>query len=309
VTPPAPTTPTASAHPEPRPRSRHLPRPLRALLRHPRVEPRVATMLRATVVRERTRFALRELCGARSTHVYQLRATGQWVALRHGTSDVHALDQAFYQCAHEPPPGALARLEALGRPLRALDLGAHVGTWGLWLHGRFPVQRLLALEPDPGNVAHHRRQIELNRLEGSWEVLEAAAVTADGPVCFTVGQGTNGRVTAVGDAAAVAAGEGTLEGATAGDGAVTVAGRDAFTLLEGLDLLKVDIEGGEWALLADPRAGALRVPVVMLEYHATDAPSPTPQADARAALERAGYVTAASPETQPGFGVVWGWRP
>ncbi len=32
--------------------------------------------------------------------------------------------------------------------------------------------------------------------------------------------------------------------------------------------MKIDIEGAEWALLADPRFRELRAPVVGLEYHA-----------------------------------------
>ena len=123
-------------------------------------------------------------------------------------------------------------------------------------------------------------------------MIQAAAVTAEGPVSFTVGRGTNGQVT---DA---------LQ-----DGAASVAGRDAFALLGELDLLKIDIEGGEWAILADPRAVALQVPVVMLEYHAQAAPSADPAADAKSALERAGYATESAGETRPGFGVMWGYKP
>jgi FkbM family methyltransferase len=272
--------------------SRFLPRRLRSLLGHPRAELWVAAVLRSTAVSESTRFAVRELSGRRSTHLYRIRRTRLRAEIEHGTPDVHALDQAFYQHAHEPPSSVAAALDGLGRPLRALDLGAHVGMWGLWLNERFPVERIVALEPDPRNVARHRRQIEVNGLGSSWEVIHAAAVTAEGTVSFTVGRGTNGQVT---------------DGPQ--DGAASVPGHDAFALVDGLDLLKIDIEGGEWAILADPRAVALQVPVVMLEYHAQAAPSDEPAADAKSALERAGYTTESAGETRPGFGVVWGYKP
>ncbi len=247
-------------------------------------------MLRSTAVRESPAFALRELAGRRSAeHVYRIRENGLRAQIAHRTADVHALDQSFYEHAHEPPPGALAALQGIGRPLRALDLGANIGMWGLWLHGRFPVERIVALEPDPENVARHRRQIELNALQDAWEVIEAAAVTADGPVFFTVGRATNGRVAEASE-----------------DGAASIAGRDTFALLEGLDLLKIDIEGGEWAIFADPRAVELSVPVVMLEYHAHNAPSEDPLAEAHRLLERAGYLTETSLVLPGGFGVVWG---
>jgi FkbM family methyltransferase len=275
----------------PRRISRFLPRRLRWLLTHRLVQPRLAAVLRSRVVRESPRFALSELSGSSSTHVYRLRENGMRVLIVHGSSDAQALDQAFYQHAHEPSQQALAALQAIDRPLRALDLGANVGLWGLWLHGRFPVEHVLGLEPDPENVARHRRQIELNGLAESWEILEAAAVTADGPVSFTVGLATNGHVTAGAD-----------------PGAVSVPGRDTFALLDDLDLLKIDIEGGEWPILADPRFAELSVPVVMLEYHANGAGSGDPANDARIALERAGYATESLPETTEGFGVVWGCK-
>jgi FkbM family methyltransferase len=281
-----------SAQPPPRLVSRLLPRRLRSLLTHRLVEPRLAALLRSRVVSESPRFALSELSGSSSTHVYRLRENGLRVSIAHGSSDAQALDQAFYQHAHEPTPQALAALQAIGRPLRALDLGANVGLWALWLLGRFPVERVVGLEPDPENVARHRRQIELNDLAGSWEIVEAAAVTADGSVSFTVGLATNGHVTAAAD-----------------PGTVSVPGRDMFALLDDLDLLKIDIEGGEWPILADPRFAELSVPVVMLEYHASGSDSDDPASDTRTALERAGYTTESMPETTKGFGVVWGCKP
>jgi FkbM family methyltransferase len=279
-------------HAQRRPISRFLPRSARSLLDRPGVNERVVSILRGRTVHESSRFAARELAGARTTHIYRLRDSGLKAQLEHGTPDVHALDQAFYAHSHEPPPRAAAALEGRGHQLRAVDVGAHIGMWGLWLHGRFPVEHLVALEPDPRNVACHRRQIEINGLRHRWQVMEAAAVTADGPVSFTKGRGTNGQVT---DAAAV--------------GAAAVAGVDVFGLLDDVDLLKIDIEGGEWAILADPRARALSVPVVMLEHHADNAPSADPAGDAKRALEQAGYITEAAEETQPGYGVVWGWKP
>ncbi len=274
-----------------KPISRFLPARVRLMLSNPHVEPRVSAVLRSTVVDESSRFAAYELSGVAKTRTYHLRENGMRVSIAHCTADAQALDQAFYQHAHEPAPRALSALNAMERPLRALDLGANVGLWGLWLHGRFPVERVLGLEPDPENVRRHRRQIELNGLGNAWEIVEAAAVTKDGPVSFTVGQATNGHVTAGAD-----------------PGTVSVTGLDMFVLLERIDLLKIDIEGGEWPILADPRFAQLQVPVVMLEYHADGTSSADPAGDARSALERAGYVTESMAETTEGFGVVWGCK-
>lgn len=263
----------------------------RRILRHPAIEPRVGALLRGRLVRESLRFAARELRGARSVHIYRIRESGLRAQIAHGTPDVLTLDQAFYQHAYEPPPAVLSALLALGRPLRALDLGANIGLWGLWLHGRLRVGRCTALEPDPENAAKHRRQIALNNLGGSWEFVQAAAACADGPIAFTLGRATTGRIGEPGE-----------------PGTATVEGLDVFSLLADLDLLKLDIEGAEWLILADPRLAALRVPVVMLEYHPHGAPSADPQGDAQRALARAGYATFPLLGAPDGTGVVWGLR-
>jgi FkbM family methyltransferase len=285
-------------------------------LRHPRVESYVAEGLRGRLVKESTRFALRELAvglrerrargsagpSAREQHasprhaaspdrVYRLRESGLRVLIAHRTPDVLTLDEIFRQRVYEPPGAVSSWLERLGRPLRALDLGANVGLWGIWLHGRFRVGRLTALEPEPANAAKHRRVIELNRLGDSWELIEAAAACADEPLPFTPGRATMGHIAAHG-----------------APGTIAVAGRDSFPLLDGVDLLKMDIEGAEWPILLDPRMVDVEAPVVLLEYHPEGSPSGNPEADAHRALAAAGYTTWRTHGIAQGTGVMWGLR-
>jgi FkbM family methyltransferase len=264
---------------------------LQRALHHRRVEPYVSAALRGRLVRESASFTVRELREADSAHVYRVRASGLRALIAHGTPDVLTLDQAFYQHVYEPPETVVSTLQALDRPLRAIDLGANIGIWGLWLHGRFAVERLIALEPDPENAAKHRSQIELNHLGDSWELVQAAATCVDGPVVFTTGQATTGRIGEPGEI-----------------GTVEVAGRDSFSLLDGIDLLKIDIEGAEWPMLADPRLPQIEVPVVMLEYHPHGAPTANPAEDARRALAGAGFETLPMHGAPDGTGIVWGWR-
>jgi FkbM family methyltransferase len=263
----------------------------KAILRHPLVEPHVSTVLRSRLVRESGRFAVRELSGAQGEHRYTLRESGLTLLLAHGSPDVLTLDQAYHQHVYEPPPPVADRLAAIGRPIVALDLGANVGLWSLWLHGRFPVARVVALEPDPDNAARQRQVIELNDLGDTWQLIEAAATTRDGSVRFTVGQTTTGHIVTNGES-----------------GAATVEGKDVFGLLDELDLLKLDIEGGEWPILADRRFERVDVPVVMLEHHPSQCPSPVPAEAAAEALHGAGYETVSSCQEPNGTGVVWGWR-
>ncbi len=284
---------------------------LQRLPRHPRVESYVAEALRGRLVRESARFTLRELSvglagrvaresarvssdkphSASSTHVYRIRESGLRVLIAHRTPDVLTLDEIFSQHVYEPPDAVSSRLEQLGRPLRAVDLGANIGLWGIWLHGRFRVGHLTALEPEPENAAKHRRVIALNRLTDSWELVQAAATCADEPVVFIPGRATMGHIAADGE-----------------PGTIEVAGLDAFPLLDGADLLKMDIEGAEWPILLDARLANIEVPVVLLEYHPDGAPSANPEADARRALTDAGYTTWRTHGIADGTGIISGLR-
>ena len=251
----------------------------------------MVAVLRSRIVSQRFRFAARELSGRRVPAVYRVRRNGLAARVVHNTADVNALDQSFLSDFHEPPPLALASLNSLGHPLRALDVGANVGLWGLWLHSRFPVEHVNGLEPDSVNVARHRHQIELNGLSSRWVVSECAATVTDGPVTFLTREGSRGSI---------------VDGAT--PGASTVPGVDLFSLLDNVDLLKIDIEGGEWAILGDPRFAQMSVPVVMLEYHADNAPPGEPGELAQKAMERVGYAVELMPEFRSGFGTIWGRR-
>lgn len=265
--------------------------PFASMLHHRRVEPLVSACLRGRLVRESARFALREMRGSQAICVYRVRSSGLYVQIAHGTPDVLTLDQAFYQHVYEPPGEVLLRLGTLGRPLRALDLGANIGLWGLWLHGRLQVEHVTAVEPDLENATKHLRQIALNRLEGSWELMRAAATCSDQRVVFTVGRATTGRIVE-----------------QAQPGTAEVEGLDVFSMLDGVDLLKIDIEGAEWPILADERLSELQVPVVMLEYHPYGAPAGAPADAARSALEGVGYKTTSMHGAPDGTGIVWGLR-
>lgn len=75
-----------------------------------------------------------------------------------------------------------------------MDVGANIGSYTLLASGVCKA-RTISFEPDPQNMALLRRNIELNGLH-TLVVLEQAAVGADdGEVDFTVGQGTDNRVT------------------------------------------------------------------------------------------------------------------
>jgi hypothetical protein len=74
-----------------------------------------------------------------------------------------------------------------------------------------------------------------------------------------------------------------------------------------IDILKVDIEGSEHALIADDRFVQLQVGVLVMEWHDTAA-VPHARRDCRARLEAAGYEVQDGSDSQDGSGVLWARR-
>jgi FkbM family methyltransferase len=262
--------------------------PVRAFGAHPRVEPAVALALRARTVRESARFALRELAGPRRPARYTLREGGLRVLVRHGTGDVVTLGEVFHRPDYAFPPEVARRLDAAQPRPTVLDLGANVGMFGLYLLGRWPEARLDAFEPDPANAAVLRRTVSANGLEGQWAIHEAAAGARDGTVRFRSGGVALSRIDTAGD--------------------LEVALVDVGDRLAGVDLLKMDIEGGEWEILADPRFGAAGPRALVLEYHPHLCPSPDPRTALRERLEALGYAHHWLFDRGDGTGMAWAWK-
>jgi FkbM family methyltransferase len=264
----------------------------RRLLKHPRVEPFVATVLRSLRVRDRVRFVAAEHLHRGHVHRHRLRATGLEVLLEHGSPDIESFDELFCQEIYAPPPEVGAAVAALGRPPRILDVGANIGLFGTWALGRWPDATIDAYEPDPRNAAKHRRLIERSGRAGRWRLHQAAAAAADGTLAFAAGNYAMSGPAAPGD-----------------PGAIEVAAVDVLPALAACDLLKLDAEGSEWAILGDPRFGETTAVAVALEFHPELAPGPDARAEAFALLEGAGFAVRDAPTRAPaGYGSVWAWR-
>ena len=93
------------------------------------------------------------------------------------------------------------------------------------------------------------------------------------------------------------------------EGGIAVPAVDAFPYLEKADFVKLDIEGGEWALMADPRFASLPTRALVVEYHPHMCPAPDPRAEAEALLTGAGWkLQHMNFDMPPGHGVIWAWR-
>jgi FkbM family methyltransferase len=263
---------------------------LRRLFTTQRMSRLGSIVLGARLVREPFRFAARELRG-RGMGLYRLRTGGVRVALRHGTADRATYDEVFHDRLYDPPESVRGVLDTLHRPV-VCDLGANVGMFGAWALTEISPAEVIAFEPDPGNADLHEAVIAANQASGRWRLERVAAGATDREASFDAGRFAESRLVAD------------------GSGRSTVRVRDVFPELERVDVLKIDVEGGEWELLDDPRFTQLPVRVIALEYHPHLCPHPDPRAAAWRALERAGFALAHS-ETWAGperHGMLWGWR-
>jgi FkbM family methyltransferase len=248
---------------------------------------------RSAVVAPRGRFLLRELARRPGTAAYRLRGSGLPVHVRHDTGDIAGLQEIFLNGNYDPPPRVAAALEALARdhPLRIVDLGANIGLFGLSVFARFDAATVLAFEPDPDNA----RVLELTRRANAratdWTLVEACVGAQPRTVAFQAGLHMESRVADDGD-----------------PGAMQIEMIDVFDHLGATDWLKMDVEGGEWEILADPRFAGLAIPVLALEYHPYGCPAADATAEILRLLEDAGYTIEPYVERSPGLGELWALR-
>ena len=137
-----------------------------------------------------------------------------------------------------------------------IDIGAGLGDFTAYAAQRSPTGRVLAYEPFPESFALLQQNVSLNNLSNV-EARPCAIADRPGSLALNIG---------IGEA---------VQHSTTQSGANTIEVR-AITLRQvfsehGLvrcDFLKMDIEGGEYAILRGVEAGVLkRVQHIALEYH------------------------------------------
>jgi FkbM family methyltransferase len=268
----------------------------RALVAWPALRRAIGAQRAARSLRPAVRFlALEMRPGALGR--YRLRRGGRSVHLRHGSRDVEIFNEIFARGreSYEPPVGVAAALDSLG-PLRIGDLGANIGLFGVFALGRWPVAVMRSYEPDPANAALLRATIAANDAGEHWEAVPVAVSNADTTATFETGLLSESRLAGEGDG-----GANTIE--------VPVA--DLFAQPP-VDLLKIDIEGAEWAILGDARLASHPARAVVLEWHRRMCPARDACGAARELLETAGYEAIDTEAEAPGEervnGVMWGLR-
>jgi FkbM family methyltransferase len=269
---------------------------LRRVVKSGLVQEQVKTARALSVVRERPRL-LRGRLSRRGTGRYELRRSGRPFHLRHGSNDVAILNKIFARdpslSGYEPPAAVASALAATPAP-RILDVGANIGLFGVFALERWPDAEITSFEPDPDNFRVLDLTVAANRRDGYWDAVPAAVSDREGELSFAPG----------GEAKAHLAPGG------AGEETIVVPAVDFFGRVgDGVDLVKMDIEGGEWSILADPRMASVPARVIRLEWHTEFCPAEDARAEAIRLLGAAGYANVVDGDRRHARnGVVWAWR-
>jgi FkbM family methyltransferase len=266
---------------------------LRRLVKSGPAQHLIQTARGARAVRESRRFALRQF-GGRRVAGYTLRESARRVHLRHGARDVAVLNEIYGGTAGRncyEPPAPVARILDAQPMLRVLDVGANIGLFSMFALARWPAGTVVGLEPDPGNFELLSRTVDDNGFGGRWQVERLAAFTAPGRVPFAAGLFSDAHI----------AEEGAAD-------TIEVAAVDFFAQARGIDLVKMDIEGGEWPILTDPRLAELEAAVLVLEWHRRGCPGSDPYGAVLSLLAAAGYSRTHEVENHGESGVLWAWR-
>lgn len=73
-----------------------------------------------------------------------------------------------------------------------VDIGANIGTFTLYAAARSPHARITSVEPEPGNAAMFRRNIELNSLEDRVHLIQAGIAAKEGEATLHVAHKNSG---------------------------------------------------------------------------------------------------------------------
>jgi FkbM family methyltransferase len=214
-------------------------------------------------------------------------STGERLSIRpRPASDLDTACEVFllqnYRC---PRPLAPEEIRTI------VDVGANVGYTCLYWRRTFPGARVLAFEPHPAHADQIARHLALNGLTAdAVEVCRAAAAAHSG-AAYLVSAESASRVVG-----------------RRRDDAIPIEAVDFFQRVGpgAIDLLKIDIEGGEYLLLADDRFAALSVRNLVLEWHRTPE-RPDGKEWCRARLEALGYQVREG-DDYGDAGIVWAFR-
>ncbi len=262
---------------------------LRRVVKSGPVQAIVYTLRVAAEVRKPLAFVWAQMFGPELTLV-ETRRTGINVYLRRRSGDLVMFHQIIGRDSYEPTPEVASALERDGGVSRIADLGSNIGLFTVSVLGRYPTAQVIALEADPANAAIFEKTIAANSWEGQVDLRAVAAMAEAGRIELAGGDFYRSHV--------IDADE---------NSTTSVEAVDALPLMAGCDLVKIDIEGSEWPILADPRFGGLEARAMAMEWHRFGCPAPDPKAAADRYLTDAGF-TLEHDFVDEDCGTFWAWK-
>src|SRR5271156_4596688 len=147
----------------------------------------------------------------------------------------------IYRGPRAPEPDAVKQV---------VDLGSNTGISVVYWAWRYPAARIDAFEPHPVHLAMLEGHLKMNRIGSRVAIHPVAVGTAAGAAWLTDEQGSS-----------------RLEDSTTGGFSVPVV--DFFGTIGGkrIDLLKMDIEGAEFAIFMDQRFAEVDLGSIAFEWH------------------------------------------
>lgn len=242
----------------------------------------------AAQVRQWLSYLLRETRSGTTIGRYNLRDGEATVLLRHHTDDTGVFAEIFRAEFYTLPDQLSADLRSLGEQATIVDLGANIGLFGAWVLTQFPAAHVIAFEPDRTSLSRLREFMALNGPARAWTVIAACASNQDGIVAFTATGTSTSQMTQPGSA----------------EVSTEVPAVDVFDYLEAADILKMDIEGGEWNILLDPRWRRVAPRAVVMEYHPQGCPGPDARKLATDLLRAANYSVESVMHDAAGHGML-----
>lgn len=138
-----------------------------------------------------------------------------------------------------------------------VDAGANIGLFSIYVNKLFLVNKLILIEPDADNLRMMKSNIALNKSilgAANIKVIEDALYQKDGDVCFNnLGRHNMCRISESGNLRVKA---------------ISIKNLFNINNLEYVDIMKIDIEGGEWNLLTIENEQYFKVVhFLIIEYH------------------------------------------
>lgn len=211
--------------------------------------------------------------------------SGTRALIRPGPStDYNVFYEVFVKRVYDPPASVNRDSVRL-----IVDLGANVGFSNLFWLETFPNAEVLTYEPHPSHVELATKNAYLNQAGRRLIIRPVAASTSDGEALLS----NEGAESAI------------LK--TPAESSVKIRTVDLFRDLSSrsIDVLKIDIEGGEYDLACDDRFRGLQPSIVCMEAH----PSRALDLDQeRATNYWENYWKSAGYETSVVKGIIWALR-